>query len=71
MFGILIPQFRTGWLGYIGYAFRLTDWNINTFVGTNNDIDIAEDKVMLIGFKPIPAPYAYWVEEINNPLNYS
>eukprot|EP01084_Bolivina_argentea_P221276 374809_1 len=47
------------------YKFHLTDPNI--FVGNNNNIDVSDDKVMIIGYKPTPGPYCYWVEEITNP----
>ena len=46
------------------YAFHLGNWGLSSFVGTNTDIDIADDKVMFFDFKPVPQPYAYWIEEI-------
>ena len=53
------------------YDFKLTGYSSNVFVGENSDIDVAVNKVMFVGFKPLPSPYAYWVEEVANPLNYS
>jgi len=48
------------------YNFHLTDWTLGQFAGTNTDVDIANDKVMIFDFKPTPSPYTYWVEEVTS-----
>ena len=46
------------------YDFHLTNWSSSAFVGHRTDINVAVNKVMFFDFKPLPAPFAYWVEEV-------